>query len=659
MKYIKSYILFVLMVFAVTGCKMDDLQDDVNDLKDRVTLIEQQVKLLNSNLAVISYILDPQNKTISKVEAVVENGKTTQHVITLSDGSKLTLTIGKPGTVDEPVITIGEDGKWYINGVSTSIAAVGEDGKNGEGYPEFRVEKGNWQVRFGTGDWENVPGGENIVGGGASLGDQFFESATVSADGKSFVVTLKDGTIHTLPVVQTLSCAIDKSGLDSEGFLVLEKGERKSVLVKIDGGNPQVTYPQGWRATLNKLDNADANGNNYQLFIYAPAAQPKAMSRAAADNSSDVTVQVQKGMFWAVDKIKVKTPKEFNTNLEKYDDGQIIKVGGLNVDLGTYKDATEITESSYTITKGGVYFVSTNNVTLKYDVGTEGVDNLIILPNTPEVTTINFTIPKQIYLTGTFICQNVILNNTISNFPLRVSGTTAKILFDTCKINGLLPGGKGLVMANVANTDKLGYFEMTRSDVRIDQAGAQLYLIHEMDCPQVIFEDNIVYYSGIVPEDSQASDNHLVYFKLFNGTSRTIATELKINSNTFIDVESTGSSGITGFAYCKEVKKLTANNNLFWLTYPATEFAPDRVSKVTVLLRTAVALTDGTATGNYAYSGNSTMSVKMLFSGKLDTVTEIESAEMFDKTNSTTFNKTTGVFVPKSDYAKYGAQRKN
>ena len=47
MKYIKSYILFFLMVFAVTGCTTDDLKDDVNGLKDRVTLIEEQVKLLN------------------------------------------------------------------------------------------------------------------------------------------------------------------------------------------------------------------------------------------------------------------------------------------------------------------------------------------------------------------------------------------------------------------------------------------------------------------------------------------------------------------------------------------------------------------------------------------------------------------------------------
>ena len=89
MKYIKSYILFVIMGFAVAGCTIDDLKDDVNDLKDRVTLIEQQVKLLNDNLAVIGYILDPQNKTVSKVETVKENGVAAKYVITLSDNTQL------------------------------------------------------------------------------------------------------------------------------------------------------------------------------------------------------------------------------------------------------------------------------------------------------------------------------------------------------------------------------------------------------------------------------------------------------------------------------------------------------------------------------------------------------------------------------------------
>ena len=125
MKYIKSYILFFLMVFAVTGCTTDDLKDDVNGLKDRVTLIEEQVKLLNDNLAVIAYILDPQNKTISEVKNVTDNGEVTQKKIVLSDGTELTLTIGKPGTINEPEVTVGEDKMWYINGEPTGVIEIG------------------------------------------------------------------------------------------------------------------------------------------------------------------------------------------------------------------------------------------------------------------------------------------------------------------------------------------------------------------------------------------------------------------------------------------------------------------------------------------------------------------------------------------------------
>ena len=161
-------------------------------------------------------------------------------MITLSNGEKLTLTIGKPGTIDEPEITIGEDGMWYVNGESTGVVAVGTDGKNGEGYPEFRVEQGKWQVRFGDGAWSDVEGGD--VTGGVSLGDQIFESAEV--DGNKFIVTLKkDGSVHTLPIVETLKCIIDKSGLtlDKEDFLVVNRDERVIVPVQIEGENMQVT----------------------------------------------------------------------------------------------------------------------------------------------------------------------------------------------------------------------------------------------------------------------------------------------------------------------------------------------------------------------------------------------------------------------------------
>ena len=664
MKYIKSYILFVIMGFAVAGCTMDDLKDDVNDLKDRVTLIEQQVKLLNDNLAVIGYILDSQNKTISKVETVKENGVATQYVIALSDNTQLTLTIGKEGTVNEPEITIGEDGKWYINGNSTGVVAVGEDGKNGEGYPEFRVQNGNWQVRFGSGSWENVPGGEGIAGG-SSLGDQIFESAKV--DGGNFVVTLKDGTVHTLPIVATLVCAIDRTGLvfDGEDFLIVNKGTRTVIPVKIEGENPQVTYPQGWRATLNKLDVADEKGNNYQLLVFAPAAVAKSLTRAAADNTADVTVQVQKGLFWAIDKIKVKNPKELDSKLDAYNDGQAVTIGGFDIKKDEYGAATEVTVDM-AIEQGGVYFVSTDNVTLTYDLPTAGLKDLIIIPTTEDITTINLAVSKQIYLKGTFVCQNVTLTNNSDNYVLRLNTVDANVVFDKCRINGL-NNTKGLIMPHNAGTHYLNNCTITNSDIRIDAKEAEviknagMILVNNMDCSRFVFENNIVYTSQVIEEAQNTK--HLVNFKLFSGgTNRVVKDEMIVNSNTFIDVETTGGSGVTGAVYCKSIKKLTAKNNIYWLTYPTVDFVNSSggatQSTSTVLFRTAEAMTDAMGNNNYGYTGNSAMKLQICYSNSRPAaVDELILEAVFDTSDPAAFNKSTGTFIPKEGYTQYGAQR--
>jgi hypothetical protein len=292
MKYIKSYIFLTLMVVSLVGCKVDDLKDDVNDLKDRVTLIEEQVKLLNDNVEVLSYVLDPQQKTINGVKPSDDN---TQFTITLSDGSTMTLTVGKPGKVEQPTISVDENGYWVVNGIFTGVKAVGEDGKNGEGYPEFRVEKGKWQVRFGESGWSDVPGDYDL--GTESLGDQFFESASLSDDGTVFTIVGTDGQVYTFPVVASLVCEIK----GNDAVVDFEYDSVQEFDVKISGGEPLAPiYPAGWRAELTKKE-AAADEYNYTLTVYA------VLSRAAtADNTSEIVVRVNQGTLWAVDKLQVK-----------------------------------------------------------------------------------------------------------------------------------------------------------------------------------------------------------------------------------------------------------------------------------------------------------------------------------------------------------------
>ena len=296
MKYIKSYIFLTLMVVSLVGCKVDDLKDDVNDLKDRVTLIEEQVKILNDNVEVLAYVLDPQQKTI---KSVTENNG--QYVITLSDGSVMTLTIGQPGTIVQPEISVDNNGYWVVNGNPTGVKAVGEDGKNGEGYPEFRVEEGKWRVRFGESGWSDVPGGD--LGTGTSLGDQFFESASLSEDGTVFTIKGVDGKEYSLPVAAGLECKIE--GSDNGTPVPFLKGEMQTFGVKISSGKPLAPiYPAGWRAELTKKEAADAEGYNYTLTVYAPVIIGRAT--VVADNTNEIVVRVNKGTLWAVDKLQVE-----------------------------------------------------------------------------------------------------------------------------------------------------------------------------------------------------------------------------------------------------------------------------------------------------------------------------------------------------------------
>lgn len=281
------------MMLAFTGCKTDDLKDDLNDIKDRVTLLEEQVKILNDNVQAIAYILNPANLTISKVES---NADETQFTITLSNGDELTLTIGEPGEIDEtPTISVEGD-YWVINGVKTQYKAVGENGANGDGVPQFKVENGQWKVSFDGEEWTQVDGG-TIDGVTETLGDKFFKSAKLVEDGKYFEITTLDGEVFKLPVTG-LTCKIK---VDAETTLPISftAGDIKYFDVEISGGEPLApVYPAGWRAELTKKTETDSE-YNYTLTVYAPA------TRAVADNSSDISVRVTDGTSWAVDKITV------------------------------------------------------------------------------------------------------------------------------------------------------------------------------------------------------------------------------------------------------------------------------------------------------------------------------------------------------------------
>lgn len=647
MKHIKSYILLTLMAVSFVGCKMDDLKDDVNDLKDRVTLMEEQIKILNDNVEVFAYVLDSQQKTISSVTE--SDG---QYIITLSDGSTMTLTVGKPGSVVQPTISVDENGYWVVNGLSTGVKAVGEDGTTPD-YPEFQVKNGEWQVRFGEdGEWKPVEG-DNI--GGGSLGDQIFESAEVVGD-KFVIVLANDGGTYELPIVSQLACEINKDVVGADGYIEFQPGETKTFKVKITGTPLAPVYPSGWRAELEKLDSADENGYNYQLVVYAPEqTSASSLANVVASNISEISVRVNKSVFWAVDKINVKLPKVYDSNYAQFMDGAALSINGYEfskASLGIDDDQKiHIVTGNTDISESGVYFVNEDNITFTYNLGNSvSVDYLVILPYDDTNKRSKLTVQKQVYLNKFFICQNVDIEYTAtSSYVLRLQPETpVNVIMNNCNVSGLV-AGSGFAMPQTAGSVSLEKFSAVSCNFNIDDTSvAATNLVNNMDCSVFEFVNNIVYRS--VDKTSGVALN----VKMYNGNSRTI-NSLIFNNNTIVGLESTN----TTMVYAKYINAIDINNNIFWNT------EMDANSMFIRYLNNMQDPSKATGGNNIGYSGDKTFRVFYVDSGTGITAppafsnlpADFQKSDIFNVDDTNSFNTATGVFIPTASYSSYGAQR--
>lgn len=652
MKHIKSYILLTLMAVSFVGCKMDDLKDDVNDLKDRVTLMEEQIKILNDNVEVFAYVLDSQQKTISSVTE--SNG---QYIITLSDGSTMTLTVGKPGSVVQPTISVNADGYWVVNGLSTGVKAIGEDGVTSD-YPEFQVKNGEWLVRFGEdGEWKPVEGG-NI--GGGSLGDQIFESAEVVGD-KFVIVLANDGGTYELPIVSQLSCEINKDMVGADGYIEFQPGETKTFKVKITGTPLAPVYPSGWRAELEKLDSADENGYNYLLVVYAPEqTSASSLANVVASNISEISVRVNKSVFWAVDKINVKLPKVYDSNYAQFMDGAALSINGYEFSKASLgiddNQKIHIVTGNTDISESGVYFVNEDNITFTYNLGNSvSVDYLVILPYDDTNKRSKLTVQKQVYLNKFFICQNVDIEYTAtSSYVLRLQPETpVNVIMNNCNVSGLV-AGSGFAMPQAAGNGSLEKFSAVSCNFNLDDTSdAATNLVNNMDCSVFEFVNNIVYRS--VDKTSGVALN----VKMYNGNSRTI-NSLIFNNNTIVGLEST----TTAMVYAKSINAIDINNNIFWNT---------EMDANSMFIRYVNNMQDPSkATGgnNIGYSGTNEKTFKVFFtnSGVNPPITcppafsnlpaDFQKSDIFNVDDTNSFNTATGVFIPTASYSSYGAQRK-
>lgn len=160
-KNIKLLLSASVAVAALVCTTVACNRDEINSLDERVTKIENTLSSLQSQIS--------SGAVISSVTSV-SNGVT----VTLSDGSSFTLTNGSNGQNGQAgsVVTIGENGNWFIDGVDTGLAAQGKDGQNGQnGQNGEQGEKGE--------DGADAPTVYYYPGE-----DGYFVKVTIDPDGK-------------------------------------------------------------------------------------------------------------------------------------------------------------------------------------------------------------------------------------------------------------------------------------------------------------------------------------------------------------------------------------------------------------------------------------------------------------------------------------------
>ena len=684
MKYIKSYILLALMVLAVTGCKQEDLKDDVNALKDRVTLLEEQVKLLNENIAFFSKVLvrqtvDNGDGTFTEVPAysiseVLTNDGTT-FTAKFNDGNVLTLTIGSKGTVTTPQLGVNpETGKWMLNGSDTPYNAVGADSSVDGDKPEFNIALDNstrqyyWQVRFGDSEpWQNVTDAEGnkvyvTEAGGELAKDNLFKDAEVEEN--EFVLTYyingdgQDPTAEVrIPIISDLSCVINVPEKDmADGYWEIG-ADGASAEVEIKGDHWFVIAPHGWEASISETL---TDGKATLTVKKSATASAGLKSRATANNTDEVVVQVNKGMYWAVAKVKVREAVTSYFN-QVYNQGGDITVGNVIINKATYSDGKLLSTDDATISADGVYFIPQG---MEAVISSTDFNKLVLISDNPKgepVVVDNTNLFNATGTAGEFIAQNVIFKNEKNPFmQIDATGITLEnLVLDGCKVT--IASGKNFLNAFKGDDNSIGniYLEGNRFafNQTADYQASRLFNFSGT-FENVLYSRNLSADVSIINNVFYSTTNNYTINAtiLFLGNNDTAgiynaANTVTIENNTFINFLCASQSMVRG----RIEGAVTFRNLLLW----SNSATARNTTLLNVHSKTPSVITfenllkfdkGEDITINY-WSGTPP-------SGYTAEKVNAASSDPFDVSAGATFDLENGVFIPTAEYANYGAQQR-
>lgn len=223
----KLFLLLSLVIagLAVSSCYDDSkLWDSVNELDERVKVLEKLCSEMNTNIKSIQSLVSSVEKGayITDVETLTENNAEVGYKITLSNGSTMVIYHGKDGVDGKdgddgengsvPAIGVKKDsdgiyywtldGEWLTDAdgkkipVTGAAGTEGEDGTSGKDgiTPKFKIEAEKWYVSYDDGKtWEEL--GSAVSGNSSVFQDVTYEDGVLTfvfADGDAVTFTVKE-----------------------------------------------------------------------------------------------------------------------------------------------------------------------------------------------------------------------------------------------------------------------------------------------------------------------------------------------------------------------------------------------------------------------------------------------------------------------------------
>ena len=300
MKKLLSLVFCGLLLFGCSD-KYDDsaLRNDLNDLENRVTKLEELCKQMNTNISSLQKIVEAlqDNLSISKVEQISDG-----YIIHFSDGSTATIKNGK-NSEDAPIIGVKKDtdgiyywtldGEWLTDEKGNKVKAQGTDGKDGvdgedgndgvdgedgvdgtngkdgkDGItPQLKIENGRWMLSMDNGktwtdigqatgadgkdgeDGEDGKDGEDGVDGKDGTNGIF---KSVREDDDNVYFTLEDDSVITIPKSDNSKFAI---AFDTTDIAILNGGESKTISYTITDATENTVVKaiaqDGWKVKVN------------------------------------------------------------------------------------------------------------------------------------------------------------------------------------------------------------------------------------------------------------------------------------------------------------------------------------------------------------------------------------------------------------------------